>query len=82
MTLQASGLQGGDYMAAVRLTTNDPAHGTIDVTVALHVTSAPDIEIFPFPLPFGPVALGESGLQFLLNGECDLKRNWTDRFDQ
>ena len=29
-----------------------------------------------------PVSLGESGLQFLLNGECDLKRYWTDRFDQ
>src|SRR6185295_16066202 len=55
VTFQASGLQGGDYTAVVRLTTNDPAHATIDVTVALHVTSAPDIEIFPFPLPFGPV---------------------------
>jgi subtilisin family serine protease len=66
ITLNAAGLTGGDYAAVIRLHTNDPAHADIDVTVAFHVISAPDIEIFPFPLPFGPVAVGETGSQGLL----------------
>src|SRR5205807_3313755 len=34
------------------------------------------------PAQTQPVGLLESGLQFLLHIECDLKCNWTDRVDQ
>ena len=43
--LDASGLGGGDYSAAIAITTNDPLRPEIVVPVALTVIGAPDIEI-------------------------------------
>jgi subtilisin family serine protease/P pilus assembly chaperone PapD len=66
VTLSAAGLRGGDYTALARLSTNDPGHATLDVPVTLHVISAPDIDVFPVPVTFGPVAIGATDTQSLL----------------
>ncbi len=66
VTLSAAGLRGGDYTALARFSTNDPTHPTLDVPVALHVISAPDIDVFPVPITFGPVAIGGTDIQSLL----------------
>ena len=64
--LNAAKLRGGDYAAIVHLDTNDPAHPAIDVPVSLHVIPAPDIEVFPSPLTFGPIVVGASDTQSVL----------------
>ena len=75
VTLSAAGLRGEDYTALARLSTNDPTHPTLDVPVSLHVISAPDIDVFPVPITFGPVAIGGTDTQSLLvtnSGFADL----------
>ena len=66
VALSAAGLQGGDYAALVSLGTNDPVRRTLNVPVALHVVSAPDIQVFPAPITFGPVAIGATEVASLL----------------
>lgn len=75
VTMSAQGLRGGDYPGLVRLATNDPAHDTLDVPVAMHVTSAPDLDVDPASIVFGPVAVGNSDTQELFvtnSGFADL----------
>ncbi len=54
----AAGLFGGDYEAAVRLTTNDPILSQYDVPAILHVIGVPDIAAAPDPVNFGDVFIG------------------------
>ena len=39
----AAGLDGGDYAATIRLSSNDPDESVVRIAAALHVTAAPDI---------------------------------------
>jgi len=65
VSLNASGLATSDRTAIVRLTTNDPARPRIDVPVAVHVISAPNIDVFPLPFAFGPIVVGNTDSQEL-----------------
>jgi hypothetical protein len=53
--LNASGLYGGDYEGAIDIVSNDPDEEVFEVPAYLHVTGAPDIEVDPLALDFGPV---------------------------
>jgi subtilisin family serine protease len=53
--LNAAGLYGGDYEGAVNIVSNDPDEEVFDVPAYLHVTGAPDIDVDPLALDFGPV---------------------------
>ena len=66
VSVTAAGRAGGDYPGVVRLSGNDPARRTLDVPVALHVISAPDIDVFPTLMIFGPVAVGTTESQGIL----------------
>ncbi|MGE5174847.1 MAG: S8 family serine peptidase [Hyphomicrobiales bacterium] len=66
VTLSAAGLRGGDYRGYVHLKTNDPSEPVFDVPVTLHGISAPDIDVFPNPIAFGPVVAGETATQGIL----------------
>ncbi|HTL99979.1 MAG TPA: S8 family serine peptidase, partial [Candidatus Omnitrophota bacterium] len=69
VTMNADGLPGGDYAGLVRLSTNDPARRTLDVPVGMHVTSAPDLDVDPTMIAFGPIPVGTSDTEelFLTN---------------
>src|SRR5262249_28577844 len=45
LTFDATGLNGGNYEAAVRLQSNDPDESLVEVPAHLHVTGAPDIAV-------------------------------------
>ena len=75
VTLNADGLPGGDNDGLVRLSTNDPAHRTIDVPVHMHVISAPDLDVDPAMIAFGPIPVGNSDTEELFvtnSGFADL----------
>jgi len=65
VTLNATGLAGGDYTARLVISTNDPLHRQIEVPATLHVVSAPDIDVFPTAVTFGPVVVGTTKFQTL-----------------
>lgn len=65
VTLKATGLPGGDYLARLLIGTNDTAHRSVEVPALLQITSAPDIDVFPAAITFGPVAVGSTGFQTL-----------------
>ncbi|MEM7107818.1 MAG: choice-of-anchor D domain-containing protein [Bacteroidota bacterium] len=50
--LNAFGLNGGTYNAAIELSTNDPLNEQVNVPVALNVTGAPDIDLSSNSLSF------------------------------
>jgi subtilisin family serine protease len=58
--IDATNLVGGDYLAGIDLTTNDPARGLITVPVSLHVTGIPDIDAVPAALSFPTTFVGFS----------------------
>ncbi len=60
-----SGLIGGYYSSVVQLTTNDPAHGVIQVPVSLHVTGIPHIGADPTALIFPTTFPGYSNALLL-----------------
>ena len=63
VTLNATGLDGGDYDARFLIGTNDPDHRTIEVPARLHGIAAPDIEVFPPAVTFGPIPVGTTSTQ-------------------
>ena len=63
VTLNATGLDGGDYDARFLIGTNDPDHRTIEVPARLHVIAAPDIDLFPPSVTFGPIPVGTTSVQ-------------------
>ena len=59
MTLDATGLNGGDYDASIVVASNDPDEPEAGVPTHLHVTGAPTWTC-PTALDFGPVFVGGS----------------------
>ncbi|HEX7077085.1 MAG TPA: S8 family serine peptidase [Candidatus Eisenbacteria bacterium] len=64
--VSAAGLAGGDYQGVIHVSANDPSRPTLDVPVAFHAVSAPDIDVFPVPITFGPVVVGATESQGIL----------------
>ncbi len=60
LSLDATGLEGGDYESAVFVRSNDPARPLVRHPVSLHVTGAPTIAAQPASLEFGAVFAGAS----------------------
>jgi hypothetical protein len=58
VTFDATGMFGGDYAGMVRVLSNDPASGVLDVQATLHVTGVPRIGFDPAALDFGDVFIG------------------------
>jgi subtilisin family serine protease len=56
--IDASGLEGGTYPAAINIETNDPANPVLTVDVTLVVTGAPDAAVQPASFDFGDTFLG------------------------
>jgi subtilisin family serine protease len=54
----AGGLLGGDYASTIRLESNDPANGALDVAATLHVTGVPRIAFSAPSVDFGTAFLG------------------------
>ena len=57
-TFNATDLFGGTYDGALRILSNDPAHGALDVSATLSVTGIPDLELSAAGLDFGDVYVG------------------------
>jgi subtilisin family serine protease len=60
VTIDATGLYGGDYTAVLSIFSNDPVQPRTDVPVLLQVTGAPDLEVTPDLLSFDAVFIGGS----------------------
>lgn len=60
VTLDATGMFGGDYYSTVEITSNDPDEGLVGVAAHLHVTGVPDIGVDPLAMDMGTVYLGFS----------------------
>ena len=60
IVMNATGLFGGVYQGSLRIQSNDPAHGVVDVPAALKVTPAPDLALSSEQLGFGEVVPGNS----------------------
>jgi subtilisin family serine protease len=58
----ATGLLGGDYLATIAITSNDPDESPFDVPVTLHVTGAPDIAATPDTVDFDSLFVGATGV--------------------
>jgi hypothetical protein len=58
VTFDAGSLLGGDYLADLVVSSNDPDEPQIVVPVRLHVTTAPDISLSPTSLDFGSLFVG------------------------
>ncbi|MFH2053237.1 MAG: S8 family serine peptidase [bacterium] len=58
VVFNAAELFGGTYEGAVRLETNDPNAGVIDVPATLNVTGVPVLAVDPSALDFGDVYIG------------------------
>lgn len=54
----AIGMRGGDYAAALSVTSNDPVSSQKNVPVKLHVTGRPVIHVSPDSIHFGNVFVG------------------------
>jgi len=61
VTFDATSLFGGDYEGLVKILSNDPANGVIDVAANMHVTGVPDLATDPTALDFGLVYVGFDG---------------------
>ena len=60
VTFDATGLNGGDYSAAVVIASNDPATPQFGVPATMHVTGAPDVDVPTDPLAYGEVFINGS----------------------
>ncbi len=58
VTIDATGLLGGDYDAALAVASNDPDEPTLTRPAHLHVIGVPDIAVTPSSLDFGSVFTG------------------------
>ena len=58
VTFDAAGLFGGDYLADLVVASNDPLSPEVIVSTTLHVTGAPDIDVDPLAVDFGPIFIG------------------------
>ncbi|MCI0452491.1 MAG: choice-of-anchor D domain-containing protein, partial [Candidatus Latescibacteria bacterium] len=58
VTFDAEGLYGGDYNANLVIANNDPLNPEVVASAHLHVTGAPDIQVTPLALDYGPVFIG------------------------
>ena len=58
LTIDAFGLHGGDHLADLVVTSNDPVASQIIVPTTLHVTGAPDIHVTPLAIDFGLTFIG------------------------
>ncbi len=56
----AAGLNGGDYLAEIRITSNDPDESPLVVPTGMHVTGAPDIAVSETSLDYGELFIGVS----------------------
>jgi subtilisin family serine protease len=56
--MSAVGLWGGDFEKEITITSNDPDEGEVVVPADLHVIDAPDVEVVPLALDFGPLYIG------------------------
>jgi subtilisin family serine protease len=65
VTFDASGLDGGDYLARIALTTNDPDEPVVHVGARLHVTGAADIALEPAQLEFDSLFVGATRVESL-----------------
>jgi subtilisin family serine protease len=70
----ATELFGGDYEGSLDILNNDPDEGLYAVPAYLHVTGAPDIDVDPLALDFGPlyISLTETLPVTVYNGGTDL----------
>ena len=66
VTFDASGLFGGDYLADVVVSSNDPDEPEILVPSHLHVTGAPDIAVSDTLLSYGDLFIGGSATETLV----------------
>ncbi|MFQ5607172.1 MAG: choice-of-anchor D domain-containing protein, partial [Candidatus Zixiibacteriota bacterium] len=57
-TFDASGLIGGDYLAEIIITSNDPLAREISIPTHLNVTGAPDITVSDSALAFDSIFIG------------------------
>ncbi len=58
VNFDASGLVGGVYDGVIRVISNDPDEGVVEIPVQLDVTGAPDIAVDPLSFDFGPLFIG------------------------
>jgi subtilisin family serine protease len=58
VVFDAAGLTGGEYVADILVSGNDPFHAVADVTVHLVVTGAPDIAVSDSALAFSAIFVG------------------------
>ncbi len=65
VTIDSTGLLGGNYAATIDLVTNDPVHAAIAVPVSLHVIGTPDIDAQPTSMIFPTTFVGFSSQQVL-----------------
>ncbi|MBE0565955.1 MAG: choice-of-anchor D domain-containing protein [Krumholzibacteria bacterium] len=66
VTFDAAEMFGGDYAGAVRIETNDPQAGVIEVPATLHVTGVPVLAVAPAAIDCGTVFRGYTGqVQFV-----------------
>ncbi len=75
ITLDAAGLDGGDYEAGVHILSDDPENADLAVNVRLHVAENPIIACEPEAVDFGEVVVGQTGEETLTitnDGNSDL----------
>ncbi|MBI4231006.1 MAG: choice-of-anchor D domain-containing protein [Planctomycetes bacterium] len=60
VAFDATGLNGGDYDAAIVVRSNDPVRPEVAVPALLHVTGVPDIAVSETALEFGTLFVGAS----------------------
>ncbi|HXV12710.1 MAG TPA: choice-of-anchor D domain-containing protein [Candidatus Krumholzibacteria bacterium] len=65
LRFDASGMQGGEYAADVRVTSNDPVNPEVVVPVNLRVVKAPDIAISRTRIDFGSAFVGTTAYDTL-----------------
>ena len=65
VTLDAARLYGGDYVSDIVMQSNDPVHPLLTLKSTIHVTGAPDIDVFPLSLDFGQRFVGYSEVETL-----------------
>jgi subtilisin family serine protease len=63
VAFDATDLIGGDYTGSIDMSTNDPAHASIQVPASLHVTGIPDVASTPGSLSYAMTYVGFSRTQ-------------------
>lgn len=60
VTIDATGLAGGDYLASLVVASDDPDETEISIPVSLRVTGAPDLMASPATLEFDTLFVGQA----------------------